>query len=186
MFSFLPYVILYYYYESRRLRHNDKNEFFTILALSFKESSVLFSHQSNNKIWDRLYQEHKYFSWPIDRPYKLSFFLFCTGSVSWLSNHASRCLCPAHPQTYRQTERTGRVGTGRAERIALLVHTSTRRSLQAVEPQILDSSPSLASDEFGNVKRAKPKNFSFVHCINEVCNVELSAHSSQISESLYQ
>ena len=114
------------------------------------------------------------------------FFFFCTGSVSWLSNHVSRCLCPAHPQTYRNTERTGRVGTGRAERIALLVHTSTRRSLQAVEPQILDSSPSLASDEFGNVKRAKPKNFSFVHCINEVCNVELSAHSSQISESLYQ
>ena len=133
-----------------------------------------------------VYQEHKYFSWPIDRPYKLSFFLFCTGSVSWLSNHASRCLCPAHPQTYRNTKRTGRVGTGRAERIALLVHTSTRRSLQAVEPQILDSSPSLASDEFGNVKRAKPKNFSFVHCINEVCNVELSAHSSQISKSLYQ
>ena len=50
--------------------------FFTILASSFKESSVLFSHQSNNKIWDRLYQEHKYFSWPIDRPYQLSFFLF--------------------------------------------------------------------------------------------------------------
>lgn len=147
----------------------------TILALCLKENSGLFSHQSNNEIWDRLYQQLKYCSWPGSRPYKLFFFFFSTGSVSWLSNHVSNGLCPAHPQTYRHTERTGRVGTGSAKRAALLVHTSTRRSLQAVEPRLLDSSPSLASDEFENVKRAKPKSFSFVHCINEVRNVELSA-----------
>ena len=56
-----------------------------------------------------------------------------------------------------------------------------RRTLQSeVDPRLLDSSPSLASDVFGNVKSAKAKSFSCVHCINEVCNVELSAHSSQI------
>ena len=89
--------------------------------------------------------------------YKLFFFLLCIGKLSWLSSHVSRCLCPAHPQTYRHTERTGRVGTGRDERIVALVDTLTRRTLQAVEPLLLDSSPSLASDEFGNTKRAKPK-----------------------------
>ena len=106
-------------------------------------------------------------------------FFFCTGSVSWLSNHVSKCLCPTHPYTYRHAERTGRVGTGRVKGIVPLVDTSTSRTLQTIEPRLLDSSPSLASNEF--VKRAKLNIFSFVHCINEVCNVERGAHSSQIS-----
>ena len=74
------------------------------------------------------------------------------------------------------------MGTGRIKGIVPLVDTSTSRTLQTIEPRLLDSSPSLASDEFENVKRAKLNILSFVHCINEVCNVERGAHSSQISD----
>ena len=48
-------------------------------------------------------------------------------------------------------------------------------------PTRLESLPCLRWIWKHQESKAK-KSFSFVHCINEVCNVELSAHSSQISD----
>ena len=48
-------------------------------------------------------------------------------------------------------------------------------------PTRLESLPCLRWIWKHKESKAK-KSFSFVHCINEVCNVELSAHSSQISD----
>ena len=60
------------------------------------------------------------------------------GEESGIPSHSSDQLSPAHPQTSRNTEGTGRVDTGRAKGAIVLGHTSTGGTSPADSEFLID------------------------------------------------
>ena len=159
---------------------------FTILALSFKESSGLFSHQSNNKIWDRLYQKLKYCSWPGERPYKLFFFFSLHRKcVVVIKSRIQLPLSipPSNLPPHRKNRTSGNWACWKNCSTGSYQYKENFTSSWTT-PTRLESLPYLRW--IWKRQESKAKEFFFRTLYQWICNVELSAHSSQISESLYQ